>query len=136
MSSHEYIVIPAPERGDKIKGAKTAAERFAHTLTDELNRMAADGWEYLRAEILPTEERSGLTGRNTVYHNMLVFRRMIPPADRRPDAKPSHAPFTQPMPTAPVQQASQPLPPQLSASPEGGADEKTPPEPPVTPRPE
>lgn len=77
MTAYEYNVVPAPERGDKAKGAKTASERFSLALTDELNRMAADGWEYLRAEILPSEERSGLTGRVTVYHNMLVFRRLV-----------------------------------------------------------
>ncbi len=37
--------------------------------------MSAEGWEYVRADVLPSEERSGLTGRTTVYHNVLVFRR-------------------------------------------------------------
>ena len=40
-------------------------------------RMAAEGWDYVRAETLPTEERSGLTGRSTLYHNVLVFRRPV-----------------------------------------------------------
>lgn len=71
----DYIAIAAPTRGDKGKDAKTPTERYAATLTAELNRMAADGWEYLRADVLPSEERSGLTGRSTVYHNLLVFRR-------------------------------------------------------------
>lgn len=75
MSSHEYTVIPAPSRGEKAKGAKTGIERFAATLTDVLNQMARDGWDYVRAETLPAEERSGLTSRTTVYHNLLVFRR-------------------------------------------------------------
>lgn len=72
---YEYTVIPAPARGDKAKGAKTPVDRFALSLTGELNRMAAEGWDYVRAETLPSEERSGLTGRSTVYHNVLVFRR-------------------------------------------------------------
>ncbi|OZB16893.1 MAG: hypothetical protein B7X55_07165 [Rhodobacterales bacterium 34-62-10] len=73
--SYEYRVIPAPVKGTKAKGAKTAEERFALTLQEAMNSMAADGWEFQRAETLPSEERSGLTGRKTVYHNMLVFRR-------------------------------------------------------------
>ncbi|MDX5402554.1 MAG: DUF4177 domain-containing protein [Rhodobacterales bacterium] len=73
--SYEYRVIPAPVKGTKAKGAKTAEERFALTLQQAMNTMAEDGWEFLRAETLPSEERSGLTGRKTVYHNMLVFRR-------------------------------------------------------------
>ena len=58
MSSYEYTVIPAPARGEKTKGAKTGIERFAATLSDALNDMARDGWEYVRAETLPAEERS------------------------------------------------------------------------------
>lgn len=77
MQQHEYTVIPAPARGEKTRGARTGAERFAHALTVEINRMAAAGWEYIRAETLPCEERSGLTSRTTVYHNVLVFRRRL-----------------------------------------------------------
>ncbi|CAM3083223.1 DUF4177 domain-containing protein [Paracoccus nototheniae] len=73
----EYTVIPAPNRGEKSRDAKTPTDRFALTLTAELNRMATEGWEYLRADVLPSEERSGLTGRTTLYHNMLVFRRPL-----------------------------------------------------------
>lgn len=77
MSSYEYAVIPAPGRAEKVRGARTGVERFSWTLASEMNRMAADGWEYVRAEVLPCEERSGLTSRQTVYHNVLVFRREL-----------------------------------------------------------
>ncbi|SEN74599.1 hypothetical protein SAMN04489859_101529 [Paracoccus alcaliphilus] len=73
--AYEYTVIAAPDRGEKSKTTRTAANRYALALASELNRMAADGWDYVRAETLPSEERSGLTGRATVYHNVLVFRR-------------------------------------------------------------
>ncbi|MTH78671.1 DUF4177 domain-containing protein [Paracoccus aestuariivivens] len=76
---YEYTVIPAPSRGEKAKGAKTGIERFSVALAGALNEMAADGWEYVRAETLPAEERSGLTSRTTVYHNVLVFRRSLEP---------------------------------------------------------
>lgn len=75
--TYEYTVIPAPVRGEKAKDAKTPTDRFALSVTTELNRMARDGWEYVRADVLPSEERSGLTGRTTVYHNLLVFRRAV-----------------------------------------------------------
>ena len=77
MSSFEYTVIPAPARGEKAKGAKTGIERFAATLSDTLNDMARDGWEYVRAETLPAEERAGLTRTRTVYLTLLVFRRAV-----------------------------------------------------------
>ena len=49
-------------------------------LGSALNAMAAQGWEYVRAETLPSEERSGLTSRTTVWMNVLVFRRAVAPA--------------------------------------------------------
>lgn len=73
----EYKVMPAPTRGKKAKGVKGAAGRFAQALSDVMNELAADGWEYLRTDTLPAEERAGLTGRTTVFQNMLVFRRAV-----------------------------------------------------------
>ena len=75
MQRYEYRVVPAPKKGKKAKGVKTAEGRFATALTDCMNEMAVDGWEYLRTDTLPSEERAGLTGRTTVFQNMLVFRR-------------------------------------------------------------
>lgn len=77
LPDFEYAAIPAPARAEKLKGAKSPAERYAATLTDAINRMAAQGWEYLRADTLPSEERSGLTGRTTLFHNLLIFRRSV-----------------------------------------------------------
>lgn len=77
MQSYEYNVIPAPSRGEKERGLKTGAERFAHALTQVMNEMAREGWEYWRADTLPAEERTGLTSKTTVFHNLLVFRRPV-----------------------------------------------------------
>lgn len=78
--SYEYKVVPAPTRGLKAKGVKTAEDRFAHALETEMNTLAADGWEYLRTDTLPAEQREGLMSKTTVYQNMLVFRRAKKPA--------------------------------------------------------
>jgi len=104
MSSYEYTVIPAPGRAEKSKGAKAGIERFAATLGDVLNAMARDGWEYVRAEVLPAEERSGLTSRATVYHNLLVFRRSTAPEPLREPAPAgaTAAPEAPPAPPAPA----------------------------------
>lgn len=75
MMLFEYKVVPAPERGKKSRGARSAPDRFAGTLESLMNELAQEGWEYHRAETLPSEERSGLTGRTTVYRNLLIFRR-------------------------------------------------------------
>jgi len=74
--SYEYKVVPAPLRGLKAKGLKTSEDRFANALQSAMNEMAADGWEYLRADTLPCEKREGLMSKTTVYQNMLVFRRV------------------------------------------------------------
>ena len=75
MPIYEYKVVPAPEKGTKGKGTKTLPDRFALSLQTVMNGLGAEGWEYVRAETLPCEERAGLTGTTTSYQNMLVFRR-------------------------------------------------------------
>jgi hypothetical protein len=77
MTRYEYRVVPAPQRGVKTKGARTTEARFAHALTTLMNELAREGWEYLRSDTLPCEERVGLTGRTTRFQSLLVFRRMI-----------------------------------------------------------
>ncbi|MFD1914323.1 DUF4177 domain-containing protein [Halodurantibacterium flavum] len=75
MARYEYKVIPAPVRGAKLRGVRDERERFAQTISQVMNDMALQGWEYQRAETLPCEERKGLFKRETSYQNLLVFRR-------------------------------------------------------------
>jgi hypothetical protein len=75
MNLHEYLALPAPRRAQKVKGLKTASERYAHELTTLLNDLAQEGWEYWRSETLPSEERKGFTGTTIVEHHLLIFRR-------------------------------------------------------------
>ena len=95
MLVFEYKVIPAPRRGDKARGAKTTADRFAAALTQVMNDLGRDGWEYLRSDTLPCEERVGLTGKATAFQHMLVFRRTLQTA---PLAEPA-APISLPSPS-------------------------------------
>jgi hypothetical protein len=112
MSGHEYRVVPAPRRGVKAKGAKTAEERFALAVAEVMNAMAAEGWDYVRSDILPCEERQGLTGRTVVHHALMVFRRSLPGAagERVPTVAAVSAP-------APVLPAPAALPGFLAAGP-------------------
>jgi hypothetical protein len=76
MSHYDYKVVPAPKRAKKVKGVRAAEELFALTLTDAINEVARQGWEYVRAEHLPAEASRGwfrpaLSEEQTV----LVFRR-------------------------------------------------------------
>ena len=74
---YEYKVVPAPKKGLRGKGIKGAEARFANALETVMNELGAEGWEYQRTDCLPAEERQGLTGKTTVFQNMLVFRRRL-----------------------------------------------------------
>lgn len=87
---YEYVVMPAPAQGIKAPGAKTAPERLGAALSQFLNEMAEAGWEFLRAETLPCEERVGFTGRKTTFQTMMVFRR--PRAEEEAPEAPRSAP--------------------------------------------
>ena len=89
MPAYEYKVIPAPEKARKVKGLK-GAHLFAYALEEVMNELGADGWQYVRADILPQEERSGLTSKTTTYRNLLVFQREI--ADDEIEDQPVSAP--------------------------------------------
>ena len=75
MAQYEYKVVPAPQKGKKAKGVRAGEERFALALETLMNEMASDGWEYQRAETLPSIERSGFTGTAKEWRNVLIFRR-------------------------------------------------------------
>ncbi len=75
MTGYEYKVVPAPRKARKVKGAKTPEARFAYALQEVMNEHAALGWEFQRAETLPCDERQGLTSSQTVFRDLLVFRR-------------------------------------------------------------
>lgn len=76
MRKFEYKAVPAPNTGTKAKGVKTTEDRFALSVTEALNEMAEEGWEYVRSETLPCTERKGLTGSQQSYQNVLIFRRL------------------------------------------------------------
>ena len=111
--SYEYKVIPAPARGLKAKGLKSPEDRFANALQTAMNEQAASGWEYLRADTLPSEQREGLISKTTVFQNMLVFRRIKTadvPALQPPKPPVIEAPKVRPEPSAekPVPDAPKP----------------------------
>ena len=91
MPTFEYKVIPAPEKGKSAKGVRSPQDRIALAMAEIMNELGAEGWEYVRCDTLPVEERKGFTGSETQYRNMLVFKRqkdvdelMIPPVAASP----------------------------------------------------
>lgn len=116
MPRYEYKVVPAPSKGIKGKGVRGAEARFSFAIQELMNGMAGYGWEYQRAETLPSVERSGLTGSTTEWRNVLVFRRPregdaaafqpeLLPAPT-PDESPAPDPMQSPPNTAPSDEMS------------------------------
>lgn len=77
MSAFEYKVVAAPKKAKAFKGVRSHEDQFAEVLCEVMNDMARNDWEYLRAESLPCEEKTGLTSRVESYQSVLVFRRPI-----------------------------------------------------------
>ncbi len=101
MTTYEYKVVPAPTKGQKAKGVKSGEDRFAFAIQTLMNDLAAEGWEYQRAETLPSVERAGLTGSSTEWRNLLVFRRAqtankISALQAEPQVAPAPAPVAVP----------------------------------------
>ena len=104
MKVYEYRIVPAPTRTQRVKAAKTTEARFAHLITEAINAEAEDGWEYVRAETLPCEERRGLTKRESTMQTVLVFRRL--PSEIEREARAMAEP--DPLPIAPAGSALPP----------------------------
>lgn len=141
MQRFEYKVVPAPTRAKRVRGVKTAAGRFAVALGEVINEQAADGWDYVRSDSMPVEEKPGLL-KSTVenYYTMLVFRRPTDTPATDAPAIPVAAPAV-PVPAAvpPVEPAVDPVVEPVVAdyadpvlNPPGGGNTDFPADPPMT----
>lgn len=88
MDAWEYRIEPAPLKGKGAKGIRGRDAKYANALSLVMNELGAQGWEYLRADTLPCEERAGLTSKTIHYVNMLVFRRKIATEAEMPAEQP------------------------------------------------
>ncbi|MER2507793.1 MAG: hypothetical protein ABTQ27_03435 [Amaricoccus sp.] len=76
MTYYDYKVVPAPRRARKVKGVAAGPDLFALTLTEAINEVARQGWEYYRSEALSMEGPAGWVKRASVEEQtMLIFRR-------------------------------------------------------------
>lgn len=100
MPRYEYKVVPAPQKGLKAKGVRSAEARFSNVLETLMNAMGEGGWEYQRSDTLPSIERAGITSTTTEWRNVLVFRRL------RETAAEGFAPELLPPPSEPAETAS------------------------------
>jgi len=154
----EYKTVGGPDRGKRKDGARTVADRVAAAMEDIIRAQATGGWEYLRTDLVPVEERPSLLGRRRLVHcAVLVFRRPIggaaaaeptraelaarhadifggePKAAEAPRTAPA-APSVAPQPAPPAaapQPAPQTAPPQPVAAPVARRTSAVPPAPPA-----
>lgn len=83
---YEYKCVGAPERPRKQRGARSRSDRVAVAMQEIITAEAVDGWEYLRTDLVPVEEKSGFFSRaHEVHRAVMVFRRDQAPA--RPAAQ-------------------------------------------------
>lgn len=120
MQRYEFKVVPAPRRGAKARGVKTTEDRFALVLTQLMNSLGAEGWDYVRADTLPCDERAGLTGTKTTEQNMLVFRRPLPDRTMLAPVPPVSAARSEPTEDPPSAASLGPAAPPLGAAPSLG----------------
>lgn len=76
MTYYDYKVVPAPRRARKVKGISATPDLFALTLTEAINEVARQGWEYCGSETMTSEAPGGWFRRGSVEEqSVLVFRR-------------------------------------------------------------
>lgn len=98
MPRYEYKIVLAPEKSQKFKGLRSP-ERFVATVEQVMNEMGSEGWQYLRADTLPQEERSGLTSKVSTPRNLLIFQREI---EETPVQETSRPVFSKPLAEPPL----------------------------------
>lgn len=78
MSYYEYVVIPVPKAAPRPKGVKRTDERFAHGLSETLNHLGAEGWEFQRTETVSVEAKAGFFSRPASEQvTVMIFRRRV-----------------------------------------------------------
>jgi hypothetical protein len=110
----EYKCVGAPERPKKKRGAKSRSDRVAAVMQEVIDAEAVDGWEYLRTDLVPVEEKTGWFSRaHEVHRAVLIFKRgdNVPVVPIQPRTQPMAAPqaptYAEPDPSAPSM--SQPI---------------------------
>ncbi|TVQ57042.1 MAG: hypothetical protein EA355_05375 [Rhodobacteraceae bacterium] len=94
MTVYSYKCVAAPRKARKGKGFKSAADAFVAAFETAIAEQAAQGWEYLRTDLVPMEAKHGFFSQTTETHQgVMVFRR---PAHGAEAAHPSVAPGASP----------------------------------------
>ena len=103
MAGYQYKTVAAPRRLKKVKGVKGKDALLAHAVEELIAVEAAQGWEYLRADSFPVEDKGGMFSKPVVTERaVMIFRKAI--AAQQPVARPQAAPAPQPIAQQPAPQ--------------------------------
>src|SRR5690625_3233101 len=81
--NYEYKCVGAPEEPRRQRGVRAWSDRVALAMQEAITAEAVDGWEYMRTDILPVEEKDGFFSRvRRIQRAVLIFRREIGEAPR------------------------------------------------------
>ncbi|HET7408829.1 MAG TPA: hypothetical protein VFJ13_01385 [Paracoccaceae bacterium] len=97
---YEYKCVGAPERPKRQRGVRGRSERVALAMQEIIAAEVVDGWEYMRTDLVPVEEKNGFFSRtHEVHRAVLIFRREMEPAPRLIPARRPHAIAAEPDPS-------------------------------------
>lgn len=98
---YTYKCVVAPRRVKKSREHRTPAEALVAAMEAAIAAEAAQGWEYLRTDLLPMEVKSGFMSSPTETHQgVMVFRRAVRLETYEPTPQPEPRPATQSRPRA------------------------------------
>jgi hypothetical protein len=96
---YEYKTVGAPEKGKRKRGLRSLSDRIAAAFEEILQNQAVDGWEYQRTDLLPVTENAGWFKRGQEVHRaVMVFRRLLDPAQQESVEVQRRAPSVTPTP--------------------------------------
>lgn len=103
MTEWIYACAPAPRRPKRQRGHKTNCDALAAAMEAAIAERAAQGWEYVRTDLVPMESRASLFGGLVETHQgVMVFRKQAAAAPAaRQHAAAASAPISAPVPAAP-----------------------------------
>ncbi len=98
---YRYKCVPAPKRAKRTREHRTDADALVAAMEAAIAVEAAQGWEYLRTDVVPMQTRNGLFAATSETHQgVMVFRRPASPRawDDEPAQGRRDAPRTEPGP--------------------------------------
>jgi hypothetical protein len=77
VERYEYQVVSTPTKRIKFKGLKKTDDAFALTLTENINELAREGWQFVLSETIAETSRSFFGKTRRQERDFMVYRRAL-----------------------------------------------------------